>query len=85
MGAPDDFLDLDPPLSDSAKYRMVGNSGACPILTFLGIRIIAAELGLLGDEDFVRISELAASGDPEALLAVQDWVERTLGTPCRRD
>lgn len=30
QGLPDDWLDLDPPLSDSAKYRAIGNAGIVP-------------------------------------------------------
>lgn len=39
MGLPDDWLDLDPPLSDSAKYRLVGNSVAVPVFTWVFGRI----------------------------------------------
>ena len=40
QGFPDDWLDLDPPLSDSAKYRMVGNAVAVPVAKWLGRRIV---------------------------------------------
>jgi site-specific DNA-cytosine methylase len=36
---PDDHLDLEPPLSDSAKYRLCGNSGVANCLTFIGLRL----------------------------------------------
>jgi DNA (cytosine-5)-methyltransferase 1 len=42
QGLPDDFLDLDPPLSDSAKYRLIGNSVAVPVVEWLGRRIMTA-------------------------------------------
>lgn len=38
QGFPDDWLDLDPPLSDSAKYRMIGNAVARPVAKWLGSR-----------------------------------------------
>ena len=41
MGAPDDFLDLDPTLSDSAKYRLCGNGVVVRVATWLGRRIRA--------------------------------------------
>lgn len=40
QGFPDDWLDLDPPLSDSAKYRMTGNAVAVPVAEWLGRRIM---------------------------------------------
>lgn len=39
QGFPDDWLDLDPPLSDSAKYRMIGNAVAVPVVRWIGERI----------------------------------------------
>lgn len=42
MGAPDDWLDLDPPLSDSAKYRLCGNGVVVPVARWLGQRILEA-------------------------------------------
>ena len=42
QGLPDDWLDLEPALSDSAKYRMIGNSVAVPVLEWIGRRIIEA-------------------------------------------
>jgi DNA (cytosine-5)-methyltransferase 1 len=39
MGFPDDWLDLEPPLSDSVKYRMLGNSVVVPVTKWLGQRI----------------------------------------------
>lgn len=40
MGAPDDFLDLDPPLSDSAKYRLCGNGVVVPVAEWIGKRLL---------------------------------------------
>lgn len=40
QGLPDDWLDLDPTLSDSAKYRLIGNSVAVPVLEWIGRRIM---------------------------------------------
>jgi DNA (cytosine-5)-methyltransferase 1 len=40
MGMPDDWLDLDLPLSDSAKYRLVGNGCARPVVEWIGRRIL---------------------------------------------
>lgn len=45
QGLPDDWLDVDPPLSDSAKYRMTGNSGARPVLEWIARRIALVESG----------------------------------------
>lgn len=39
QGFPDDHLDLDPPLSDSAKYRMTGNACTVSVCAYLGNRI----------------------------------------------
>lgn len=39
---PDDWLDLDPPLSDSAKYRLLGNAVCAAVSTWLGKRLMAA-------------------------------------------
>lgn len=41
QGFPDDWLDLEPPLSDSAKYRMLGNAIAVPVAEWIGRRISA--------------------------------------------
>ena len=43
QGLPDTWMDLEPPLSDSAKYRMIGNAGAVTILEWIGRRINAVE------------------------------------------
>ena len=40
---PGHWLDLDPPLSDSAKYRMIGNSVAVPVLEWIGKRSMQNE------------------------------------------
>ncbi len=42
QGFPDDWLDLDPPLSDSAKYRLLGNAVAVPCAEWLARRIVRA-------------------------------------------
>ena len=41
MSLPDDWLDLDPPLSDSAKYRMVGNSVVVNVVEWIVRRLAA--------------------------------------------
>jgi DNA (cytosine-5)-methyltransferase 1 len=38
---PDDWLDLDPPLSDGAKYRMCGNAVTVSTIEYIGRRIMA--------------------------------------------
>lgn len=43
MGLPDNWLDLTPPLSDSTKYKCVGNSGAPIIIEWIARRIVAIE------------------------------------------
>lgn len=43
QGLPDDWLNLTPPLSDAAKYRMVGNAGAEPVLYWIAQRIFDAQ------------------------------------------
>lgn len=43
QGFPDDHLDLDPPLSDSAKYRLCGNAVAVPVVSWIMQRIAAQE------------------------------------------
>ena len=48
QGLPDDFLDVDPPLSDSKKYHMVGNGGAVPVVEWIAARIAAVEHNLKG-------------------------------------
>lgn len=40
QGFPDDHLELDPPLSDGAKYRMLGNAVAVPVAEWIGRRIM---------------------------------------------
>lgn len=40
QGFPDDWLELDPPLSDMAKYRMLGNAVAVPVAEWIGKRIM---------------------------------------------
>jgi DNA (cytosine-5)-methyltransferase 1 len=37
---PDDWLDLDPPLSDSAKYRLIGNAVTKNVAAWLGRRVV---------------------------------------------
>ena len=39
---PDDWLDLEPPLSDSAKYRLCGNAGVSNVVEWIGRRLRAA-------------------------------------------
>ena len=39
MALPDDWLDLDPPLSDSKKYRMIGNAGVANTVQWIAERI----------------------------------------------
>lgn len=39
---PDDWLDLGPPLSDSAKYRMLGNAICVNVAEWIGRRIVEA-------------------------------------------
>ena len=85
QGAPDGWTELEPPLSNSARYRQYGNAGAVPVVFWIGLRIAAAEAGLLDDVDFESVCEAAASGDVLARHVVQDWIEQTLGTTCRRD
>jgi DNA (cytosine-5)-methyltransferase 1 len=41
QGFPDDWLDLDPPLADGPKYRMLGNAVAVPVAEWIGRRIVA--------------------------------------------
>lgn len=47
QGLPDDWLDLDPPLSDSTKYRMVGNAVCGAVSSWLAKRIVAYTEGRL--------------------------------------
>lgn len=42
QGFPDDWLDLNPPLSDSTKYRMVGNAVTVPVIQWLAKRFSLA-------------------------------------------
>jgi DNA (cytosine-5)-methyltransferase 1 len=39
QGAPDDWLDLEPLLSDSAKYRLIGNAVAVPVVEWIARRL----------------------------------------------
>jgi site-specific DNA-cytosine methylase len=39
---PDDWLDLDPPLADSSKYRMLGNAVCVAVSHWLAGRLVAA-------------------------------------------
>lgn len=43
MGLPDDWLDVIPALSDSVKYRLVGNSVAVPCVEWIARRLAAME------------------------------------------
>ncbi len=43
QGFSDDYLDLDPPLSDSAKYRLTGNAVCKNVSEWIGHRIAALE------------------------------------------
>lgn len=45
QGFPDDWLNLDPPLSDSVKYRMTGNAVAVPVIEWIGRRIMEVNKG----------------------------------------
>lgn len=51
QGFPDWWLDLDPPLSDSAKYRMVGNAVTCSVAAWIARRVKLAcpELETFGE------------------------------------
>lgn len=42
QGFPDDHLDIDPPLSDSAKYRMTGNAVTVNVAEYIGRNLRAA-------------------------------------------
>lgn len=42
QGFPDDWTLLDPPQSDAARYRQLGNAVAVPVAAWLGKRIVAA-------------------------------------------
>ncbi len=42
QGFPDDWLDLEPSLSDSQKYRMIGNAVCTRVSAWLGRRIMLA-------------------------------------------
>lgn len=42
QGLPDNWINTYPPLSDSAKYRMIGNSVAVPVIEWIGRRIMEA-------------------------------------------
>lgn len=39
QGFPDNHLDLDPPLSDSAKYRLIGNAVTVNVAAWVGKRL----------------------------------------------
>lgn len=39
QGFPDNWLNLTPPLSDSAKYRMTGNAVAVLVIRWIGLKI----------------------------------------------
>lgn len=41
QGYPDTYLDLDPPLLDSAKYCMLGNAFAVPVVAWILKRLVA--------------------------------------------
>ena len=41
QGFPDDWLDLDPPLSDGPKYRMCGNAVTVSVIEWIGRRMMA--------------------------------------------
>lgn len=41
QGLPDDWLDVDPPLSDSKKYHAIGNGGVTFVLEWIGRRILS--------------------------------------------
>jgi len=41
---PDSWLDLNPPLSDGAKYRMTGNAVTVSVIRYLGERIMAVSV-----------------------------------------
>ena len=43
QGFPDHWLDIEPPLSDSAKYRMTGNAVCVNVAHWIGRRIMEAE------------------------------------------
>ncbi len=47
MALPDDYLDVEPRLSDSTMYRMIGNSGVWRIIAYIAERIKLAEKGEL--------------------------------------
>jgi site-specific DNA-cytosine methylase len=40
QGLPDEWLNLDPPVSDSAKYRIIGNSVAVPVVRWIAERMM---------------------------------------------
>jgi DNA (cytosine-5)-methyltransferase 1 len=42
QGFPDSWLDLDPPLADSAKYRLLGNAVCVNVAEWIGRRIMEA-------------------------------------------
>lgn len=80
QGAPDWWADIDPPLSDSAKYKMWGNAGGVPVLTWIGLGIQATENGWLDDPDFAAIREaVCRSDDPLARDVILDWMEEKTG------
>lgn len=44
QGFPDSWLDIDPPLSDSTKYKMCGNAVSVPVAEWIGSRLVAVLL-----------------------------------------
>lgn len=66
--------------SDSARYAAIGNAGGVPVLTWIGLGILAAEHGWFADPDFLAIREaVCRSNDPLARASVCDWIEERLG------
>lgn len=49
QGLPDSWLDVELPLSDSAKYRMIGNGGAVTVVEWIGNRIKAKHREVFDD------------------------------------
>ena len=44
MGWPDTHLDLDPPLADTHKYRLIGNGVVAPVAEWIGRRLTIGDL-----------------------------------------
>jgi hypothetical protein len=61
QGFPDDHLDVvddrDKPLSDTARYRLLGNAVAVPVAKWIGKRIMEAE-GAEGATDTDHLAHL---------------------------